>query len=171
MSISKKDRVALEKLPKSDKAGRAKILAKYSLKQILSTRKKTIVWKNPRGNYTAAEKKSIKRHTCKALKRSGAAVRKFAATVKRVRRNPVITYDYRAKRSTYSAPRRYIIEALVRGGRSDMQLKYLFWNGQSFVTDRRMAETFSSSASAADKARKLLPLCASKIHSLRPVPA
>jgi len=53
MSISKKDRAALEKLPKSDKAGRAKILAKYSLKQILSTRKKTIVWKNPKAKRRA----------------------------------------------------------------------------------------------------------------------
>lgn len=121
------------------------------------------VRRNPRGNYTTAEKKSIKRHTRKAIKRSGVAVRRMVSQAKRltrVARNP-------------KPPRSYIIEALVRDG---MKLHYRFWTGKgngqrALLTERNRAKKFTSQTMAREQAKKLLPFCGSKIHSLRVVPA
>ena len=125
--------------------------------------KTTKIRRNPRGNYTTAEKKSIKRHTRKAIKRSGVAVRRMVSQAKRltrVARNP-------------KPARAYIIEALVRDGQ---KLHYRFWTGEgnkqrALLTERNRAKKFHSQTMARGQAKRLLPYCSSKIVSLRVVPA
>jgi hypothetical protein len=127
------------------------------------TRKIARIRRNPRGNYTDAEKKSIKRHTRKSIKRSGIAVRRMVSTAKRLTR---------ISRNPKPPARRYIIEALVRDGQ---KLHYRFWTGEgnksrALLTDRMKAKAFHSQADASTTARRLLPFCSSRIISLRVVP-
>jgi hypothetical protein len=125
------------------------------------TRKVSRIKRNPRGNYTLAEKKSIRRHSRKAVKRMTHSVKKMVATagrIKRLNRNPL--------------SKKYIIEALVRDG---MKLHYRFWTGEgngqrALLTERTKAKAFVSRTDAAAVAKRLMPYCGSKIHSLRVVP-